>query len=69
LTDPPNLQRYGRDLSGQISRFVELLAQEQSRIRRTQVLTTATPAEAPPDYRPAVADYFEALARASAKSE
>ena len=69
LTDPPNRLRYGRDLSAQISRFVELLAQEQSRMRRTQVLTTATPAEAPPDYRPAVADYFEALARASAKNE
>jgi hypothetical protein len=69
LTDPPNRQRYGRDLSGQIGRFVELLAQEQRRMSRTHVLTTATPAEAPPDYRPAVADYFEALARASAKSE
>jgi hypothetical protein len=31
--------------------------------KRTQVLTTGKPSEAPPAYRPAVADYFEALAQ------
>jgi hypothetical protein len=31
--------------------------------KRTQVLTTGKPSEAPPAYRPAVAEYFEALAQ------
>ncbi len=69
LGDKSNREKYGRVLSDEIGRVVTLLAEERRRLQRAQVLTTATPAEAPPAYRSAVAKYFEALARAGTKNE
>lgn len=59
IRDYPNLlsQRVG----GLIRMAGELNARRDA--KRGQVLTTGNPSEAPPAYRPAVADYFEALAR------
>lgn len=59
IRDYPNLlsQRVG----GLIRMAGELSARREA--KRGQVLTTGNPSEAPPAYRPAVADYFEALAR------
>jgi hypothetical protein len=59
IRDYPNLlsQRVG----GLIRMAGELNVRREA--KRGQVLTTGNPSEAPPAYRPAVADYFEALAR------
>jgi hypothetical protein len=54
---------YAGVLSKQIEGVIQLAAAAKAERKRTQVLTTAKPADAPPDYRPAVADYFETLAR------
>jgi hypothetical protein len=45
-----------------VSGFVRLTTAARES-KRAEVLTTGNPADAPPAYRPAVADYFEALAR------
>ena len=54
---------YAAVLSDRVSGLVRLTAEAPREANRAQVLTTANPAEAPPAYRAAVADYFEALAR------
>jgi Tfp pilus assembly protein PilE len=71
LTPPPpppdNDQRppFMRMMGSQIDALINVLtAQEAS--TRPQVLTTGQASEAPPAYRPAVADYFESLAHEQA---
>jgi hypothetical protein len=58
-----NLQDYAGELATRIDGILREAAEEARRAKRPHVLTTANPADAPPAYRPAVADYFEALAR------
>lgn len=65
---PARLESYARELERRVSGLLELVADQLREARRTHVLTTANPAEAPPAYRAAVADYFEALAKGSQPS-
>jgi hypothetical protein len=58
-----NLQDYAGELATRIDGLLQEAAEQARRAKRPHVLTTANPADAPPAYRPAVANYFEALAR------
>lgn len=60
---PKAIREYAGLLAGRIEGVIRQAAAAESERKRVQVLTTANPSEAPPAYRPAVADYFEQLAR------
>lgn len=60
---PEQIKDYTGLLSARMRGLMGLALAAKNERQRTQVLTTGNPGEAPPAYRPAVADYFEALAR------
>lgn len=60
---PKVIREYAGLLSQRIEGVIRQAAATESERKRVQVLTTANPSDAPPAYRPAVADYFEKLAR------
>ncbi|MEO5959298.1 MAG: hypothetical protein ABIZ49_14220, partial [Opitutaceae bacterium] len=57
------IRDYAAVLSDRVAGLIQLSVEAQRETKRLQVLTTANPGDAPPEYRPAVADYFEKLAR------
>lgn len=57
------IREYAGMLSQRVEGVVRQAAAAETERKRVQVLTTANPSDAPPAYRPAVADYFEKLAR------
>jgi hypothetical protein len=61
--EPRDVQAYASVLADRISGLIQLAEEALRQAKRKEVLTTANPADAPPSYRPAVADYFEKLAR------
>jgi hypothetical protein len=61
--EPREIREYAGLLSDRIGGLIQLAEEAERQAKRKEVLTTANPAEAPPSYRPAVADYFEKLAR------
>jgi hypothetical protein len=65
-TTVKQLQDYATMLSQRISGLIRVATATPTETARAPVLTLGNPREAPPAYRPAVADYFEALARDSA---
>ena len=61
---PKELADYAAQLAPRVDGLLQFATEALRESKRVQRLTTANPAEAPPAYRPAVADYFESLARA-----